>query len=608
MDERYTRYIENLRRVRALARPETHAGMKAADLLEEIKQNAAESYTLMQQSNAILDEVIFSRRAENLTEEEAAGLSEFAGKLFHYANSEDCGIAYKIHALLLDYARLKQDDRAIIRELYWAGVTMHYMNVRSDDSSINPLGKQVRGYFQEGASYMARYEGFDLETKSYIIRCLGNSRMAMSRHSHADCEAYMEVFDKAMGVIRSPYYRKLDPSIPWDKFEYAMHMDRMTLLAYLRDFKDPEIAEKVLESAEYIHREQAKNQTDDERLQNWRLGYLYAMARYHAGRCPVREVVDVLLEAIEKADPKDYSPTGINNNLTSLSSLFYYEAALPPEEKPQYACRLEKVFSKSVSYLNDLPVNQYPRVASNAVRELVEMQAGAERPYRKNMLVYMLAAHKPTYVHSLMVANLTRFFVRRLLWKKPEAMVGTMGYDTVEAVRQHAEELCVMAYECGVYHDIGKSMVTMYVGNNSRRLLEEEFVCVQWHAAFGYELLCKIGHKGDLALAALYHHTYYDGQGGYPKDQPPCPKNMKPIVDALTVADSLDAATDNIGRCYTAAKPLEKLIEELQAQKGSRYAPAVVELFDDPDFCTEFRRKLYESRQSVYLEVYRETI
>lgn len=272
MDERYTRYIENLRRVRALARPEAHAGMKAADLLEEIKQNAAESYTLMQQSNAILDEVIFSRRAENLTEEEAAGLSEFAGKLFHYANSEDCGIAYKIHALLLDCARLKQDDRAIIRELYWAGVTMHYMNVRSDDSSINPLGKQVRGYFQEGASYMARYEGFDLETKSYIIRCLGNSRMAMSRHSHADCEAYMEVFDKAMGVICSPYYRKLDPSIPWDKFEYAMHADRMTLLAYLRDFKDPEIAEKVLESAEYIHREQAKNQTDDERLQNWRLG------------------------------------------------------------------------------------------------------------------------------------------------------------------------------------------------------------------------------------------------------------------------------------------------------------------------------------------------
>ena len=608
MDARYTEYIENLRRVRALAKPEMPAGIKAAELLEEIKQNAAESFALMQKNNAVLDEVVFSRKAEDLTDEEAAGLFEFAGKLFNYANSEDCGVAYKIHALLLEYARQKQDDKAIIRELYWTGVTMHYLNVRGDDYGINPLGKQVRGYFQEGAAYMARYEEFDLETKSYIIRCLGNSRMAMSRHSHADCEAYMEVFDKAMGVISSPYYRQLDPSLPWDKFAYAMHMDRMTLLTYLRDFEDPEIAAKVLESAEYIHREQSKNQSEDERLQNWRLGYFYAAARFHAGRCPAREVVDVLLEVAEKADPKDYSPRGINNNLASLAYLFYYEKRLDPAEKPRYAYRVEMVFARSVSYLNELPVNQYPRVASNAVRELVEMQVYADRPYRKNMLVYMLAAHKPTYVHSLMVANLTRFFVRRLLLTNPEAMVGTMGYDSVEAVQQHREDICMMAYECGIYHDIGKSMVTMYVGNNSRRLLEEEFVCVQWHAAFGYELLCKIGHKDNLALAALYHHTYYDGKGGYPKDYPLCPKPMKAIVDALTVADSLDAATDNIGRCYTAAKSVESVIQELRAQQGSRYAPAVVQLFDSVDFCTEFQRKLYEARQSVYLEVYREKI
>ena len=151
----------------------------------------------------------------------------------------------------------------------------------------------------------------------------------------------------------------------------------------------------------------------------------------------------MLLEVIEKVDPKDYSPTGINNNLTSLSPpCFIMRPRFRRRKSPSTPAGWKKCSSKSVSYLNDLPVNQYPRVASNAVRELVEMQAVAERPYRKNMLVYMLAAHKPTYVHSLMVANLTRFFIRRLLWKKPEAMVGTMGYDTVEAVRQHAEELC----------------------------------------------------------------------------------------------------------------------------------------------------------------------
>ena len=608
MDERYTRYIENLRRVRELSRPEDASTAGAAELLDEIRENAVESFARMKENNALLDEVLFSRRAEDLTAEEAAGLAEFAGKLFHYGDSEDCGIAFRIHALLLEAARLQKNDPAIIRELYWNGVTLHYMNIREDSSGINPLGKQVRSYFQEGAAYLPRYEEFDLETRGYIVRCLGNSRMAMSRHTHRECMEYMEVFDRAMAVITSPYYQQLDPSLPWGQFAYAMHMDRMTLLSYLRDVDDPEVAEKVLESAEYIHREQAQNQTEEERLLNWRVGYFYVGARFHAGRCPASEVVDCLLDVTEKASPDDYSSRGINNNLTALAYLFYYETRLSPAEKRRYSRRVEQIFEKSVAYLNGLPVNQYPRVVSNAVRELVEQQAGAEHPYRKKMLVYMLAAHKPTYVHSLMVAGLTRLFIRQLLVQDPQALVGTMGYDTVEAVQQHGEEICTMAYECGVYHDIGKSMVIMYVGNNARRLLDEEFVCVKWHAAFGYELLCRIGHKDDLALAALYHHTYYDGKGGYPADRPPCPGTMKAIVDALTVADSMDAATDDIGRCYTAAKPLDRLVEELRAQKGTRYAPAVVELFDCPEFCTELRRKLYEARQSVYLEVYRETI
>lgn len=606
MDARYTRYIENLRTVRALARPEQTKGMKAQEMLKVIQENAVKSFSYMKENNAILDEVLFSRKAEALTDEEIAGLKEFAGALFNYANSEDVGIAYRVHKLLLECARFRKDTRMLIRELYSAGVTLHYLNIRGDNYDINPFGKQVRAYFQEGASYMDRYESFDLDTKGYIIRCLGNSRMSMPRRRRADCMEYLKVFDHAMKVITSDYYRKLDPSLPWEKFEYSMHMDRMTLLGYLRENDDPEVAEKVLESAEFIHRDQSLNQNEEERLQNWRVNYFYTAARYHAGKGTAQAVVDCLLNVVEHADANDFTPTGINNNLTGVAYLFCYEQRLPKEIQKQYAYRIETAFENSVDYLNRMPVNNYPRVASAAVRELVEMQAEADRPYRKNMLTYMLAAHKPTYVHSLMVANLTRFFVKRLTETNPAALVGVMGCETPEEVLLRASDICMMAYECGLYHDIGKSMVTMYISINSRRLLDEEFVCVQWHTAFGYELLCKVGHKDDLAQAALYHHRFYDGTGGYPKGYPPCPKEMKGIVDALTVADSLDAATDNIGRCYTAAKSVESLIQELRAQSGTRYAPEVVHLFDNPDFCTELKRKLYEARQSVYLEVYQE--
>ena len=72
----------------------------------------------------------------------------------------------------------------------------------------------------------------------------------------------------------------------------------------------------------------------------------------------------------------------------------------------------------------------------------------------------------------------------------------------------------------------------------------------------------------------------------------------------LTVADSLDAATDNIGRCYNRAKPLRTLVGELQAQSGTRYAPDVVALFRDETFCKVLAQKLDAERKKVYLHAY----
>ena len=59
-------------------------------------------------------------------------------------------------------------------------------------------------------------------------------------------------------------------------------------------------------------------------------------------------------------------------------------------------------------------------------------------------------AHKPTYVHSMMVAGLTRMFVKQMLKKSPERFVGVMGCKTVEEVRRSRIEICELAYECGL--------------------------------------------------------------------------------------------------------------------------------------------------------------
>ena len=55
-------------------------------------------------------------------------------------------------------------------------------------------------------------------------------------------------------------------------------------------------------------------------------------------------------------------------------------------------------------------------------------------------------------------------------------------------------------------------------------------------------------------------------------------------------------------------RPLSVLLGELRSQSGTRYAPAVVRLFDDPAFCADFEQELYAMRQSVYLDVYQENM
>ena len=597
-------YIQNLRKVRALSKPQFSPETAPDVLLETIQGNAVRCYEMMRENNAILSELIYTRDPVVLTDDDIADLEDFAGKMFNYTHSEDVGIAYKIYELLLKAARLRKDTPMIIKELYYCGVSLHYVNISDPEHNINLLGHRVHAYMMEGAGYIAQYEELDHTSRQYIIRCVGNTRLSVSRHTYGAARRYMRLFDQAMGIIQSPYYQKLDPDIPWNNFIYSMHMDRMTLMCYLREHDDPEIAQKVLESATYVYERKKPYQSDDARLQNWRVEYYYHAARYHAGLCTAQEATEALLEIVERSDDLDYSPEGINRNLTAFAYTAAYEKRMTPEERAAMEDRFRFAEQASRRYLETMPSNEYPRVASSAMQELLLARSYLENPNILDVFDHVLAGHKPTFVHSQMVAHLTRVLVRRLLDTNPAALIGVLDCETVEAVQSRREEILLTAYHCGLYHDVGKSAVIMYIDTNSRSLLEEEFCCIQSHPVIGYGLLREAGYEEYLAPAALYHHCFYNGQGGYPRDVPPCPQNIKGIVDVLTVADALDAATDNIGRCYNRAKPLRTLVGELQAQSGTRYAPDVVALFRDETFCEVLAQKLDAERKKVYLQAY----
>ena len=553
--EAFEQYIRDLRVVRSISRPSFPEGKAPAAVLEEIQSNALRCNTLMRQNEALLAQFVYDRDPASLTEEDIQGLSAFAGRLFNYANSEDMGVAFKVHQLLLAAARSREDVPMIVRELYYTGITLHYMNVRDEGTGINLLGDAIQVYFTEAAEYMSRYEQLDRNTRQYLIRCVGNTRLGMSRGTHAESCRYLERFRRAMDIIQSAHYHALDPEFPWESYIYSMHMDRMTLLTHLRQEEDPEVARQVLESAGSVAQD-------------------------------------------------DYSAEAINRKLVLAAYLSVYAERLDEAGAQRYRATVEQVRRSADQYLEQMPASQYPRVVNSAAWELSKISTSSDETANRRMLGSILAGHKPTYVHSLMVAELTRALLHRQIETRPETLVGLLGCRSAAEVQARREELCQTAYECGLYHDLGKCAVLMYIDNNARRLLDEEFFCIQSHPRTGADILNRMGCGRTLALAALYHHCYYNGKGGYPNDVPSCPPEIKGIVDALSVADSLDAATDNIGRCYNLAKPFRTLLEELRAQSGTRYAPNVVALFEDERFCQQLAENTDAERKRVYLQVY----
>lgn len=553
--EAFEQYIRDLRVVRSISRPSFPEGKAPAAVLEEIQTNALRCNALLRQNEALLAQFVYDRDPASLTETDIQGLSAFAGRLFNYANSEDMGVAFKVHQLLLAAARSREDVPMIVRELYYTGITLHYMNVRDEGTGINLLGDAIQVYFTEAAESMSRYEQLDRNTRQYLIRCVGNTRLGMSRGTHAESCRYLERFRRAMEVIQSAHYHALDPEFPWESYIYSMHMDRMTLLTHLRQEEDPEVARQVLESAGSVAQD-------------------------------------------------DYSAEAINRKLVLAAYLSVYAERLDEAGAQRYRATVEQVRRSAYQYLEQMPASQYPRVVNSAAWELSKINTSSDETANRRMLGSILAGHKPTYVHSLMVAELTRALLHRQIETRPETLVGLLGCRSAAEVQARREALCQTAYECGLYHDLGKCAVLMYIDNNARRLLDEEFFCIQSHPRTGAAILNRMGCGRTLAPAALYHHCYYNGKGGYPNDVPSCPPEIKGIVDALSVADSLDAATDNIGRCYNLAKPFHALLEELRAQSGTRYAPNVVALFEDGRFCQQLAENTDAERKRVYLQVY----
>lgn len=612
MQTPYQTYLDNLAATQSLLRPRFAPGLTEDEILDVIHKNAEKLFDLHRCNDAILQEILFSKTAQTLTEAEAEPLRALADELFHYNRSADAGIAYCIHRLLYDYAVRQNDVDAIVRELYYQGITLFYLNVRDSDTQTNLFHEQVGAYFRAGAQYLDRYESLEnAQTRGFIIRCLGNVKyglrleqiMETAEELNGVWNEYMSVFNRTMEIVTAPHYRQMNPEIPWDNFCYSMHFDRTQFLGALRKYQSDEISAAVLESAEYVYRHQEQLAALGERSVGTRTQYVYAAAQYHAGKLGLRQLLEVLFSIFEQTDAHDFSSEGIWNHLVIPEYLNYYAGHLPQQQKDIIQPRLKKLMDERLRYVFRLPANDYAGQVSHLLRITLGHASTVDERFANHVLGYILACHPPTFVHSKVVAMLAQWFCRRAAAVAPALLDGALGEAHPTESPEALERFLARAYQVGLYHDVGKCMLLSYVGQYSRRLLDEEFACIKLHPQFGCMLLENLG-LADCACAARYHHRTFDDKGGYPMVAAECPARARLLVDVITVVDSLDAGTDNVGRSYAAAKTFDQLVAELRAGSGTRYAADIVALLDDAAFYEETRRFLEQSRRSAYLEAY----
>ena len=171
-----------------------------------------------------------------------------------------------------------------------------------------------------------------------------------------------------------------------------------------------------------------------------------------------------------------------------------------------------------------------------------------------SMMLNIQEIDSSTYKHSVNVAIISR------------VCGGWLGI-------KDEKELDVLTM-CGLYHDIGKSLVPQKILSKPASLSAEEFGRMAEHPLLGYNLLSDADIDRRIKLAALQHHERNDGSGypyGLTKDF------IKPFSRIVAIVDVYDAMTAD--RCYRAGVCPFEVIAQFQRQDPQKYDQGVLQVF-----------------------------
>lgn len=128
-------------------------------------------------------------------------------------------------------------------------------------------------------------------------------------------------------------------------------------------------------------------------------------------------------------------------------------------------------------------------------------------------------------------------------------------------------------YLSATVHDIGKIAIPAEILAKPCELSEIEFNLMKTHPRVGYEILKSVEFPWPVAEVLMQHHERLDGSG-YPDKL--SSEQITLSARIVAVADVVEGMTNH--RPYRPALGLDKALEEITDNRGTKYDPDVVDI------------------------------
>lgn len=579
--------------------------------LADFKQKAQILEQKYQENNAYLERHVYyyTREQHPWTKAVADPLLSF---LYRFSTRfEDIEAAYELAQSLQVYYKIQKDMIALMKCDMIILNVFFFLDAVHLKGEILSISRRAIQIFEE------YYDELNEEEKSMGLSFYDFQSVVSSEYpDEAPFLSAGQIFQEYENRMRmlERFWKEADPELPLN--QVLPYFKNCWTSNFLRMFINTTERERLhateaqiqyqLSLAEQLKEEACSTGASVTRI---KYGTICLMLRYFLGQESGETIYEKLMSYETQLSHKrmtvweEYDDETIDSFNLILKSL-----CILVKDYPGCEYGIRHIFNHLLDVYTHFPSNNYLECIADGfiylylIPALDYMKVDETLPALLHLTVYR---QPQTLFHTVIVAQCAKLVMKEMIHQHPEYLLGILSCSEEEEVIKREEDLITFIENSALLHDVGKILCTNVINMQYRKLIDIEFQVIKYHPVTSLHILQKVSALKQYADIAAGHHKTYDGAYGYPEELTYHHASNKILIDLVRVCDSLDAATDYLGRSYAKNKSFTQVVKELQTGSGTYYSKKITDLImQSPVLQQQLEKLLLHDREAICLAMY----